>query len=177
MHASIKPVVAPVKIRRVAVTPFEGTSGAAVSNDFVRQLLAAGLEVSAQAQDADAIFSGEVLEYRPSDKVLVYLGNTPVIVAGGSAVTVTNPVVSLTSAAGNNEGPAPSRQSTQIVSVIATVSAKARLTEAKTGRVVWTDEYGYESLDSAGASQTVATVLVRSLRHSLRAERPSTGGS
>jgi hypothetical protein len=50
-----KPAFDFAKIHRVAVAPFEGSGGPALTAEFVRQLLASGLQVSESRHGVDAV--------------------------------------------------------------------------------------------------------------------------
>ena len=151
------------KIHRVAVLPFEGNGGPAVTNEFIRQLLAAGFEVSDRAPGADAVLSGVVTVYKPGEKLMVVLGHTSTVNAAGQTVDVANPVVSLNGSQVTSKSPAFGVPSSQIVAVDASVEVTAKLTHSASGNIIWGDEFSYEELDVQGAVQAVVDSLVSSL--------------
>jgi hypothetical protein len=155
------------KIRRIAVAPIKGNAGPQISNELVRQLVAAGVHVSEKAESADAVLTASIIDYRPASKTLVFLGEMSSVTPGGQAQTISNPVVSFTNSQALTEGPALSLKNTQIVSVSATVGVSARLVESSTGNPVWADESTYEALDVAGALQAVASNLTKSLERAV----------
>lgn len=165
--ATIKPGYDFSRIRSLSVAKFEGEGGPAVSNELLRELVGSRLEVSDRSKGADATLSGAVTEYKPSQKLLVFLGNTHTVSPNGQTIVVSNPVVSLSGTQVTSQGPAFGLDNTQVITVSASVGVIARLVDVRTGSVVWSDEYSYEGLDVQGALQAVAGSLVRSLQRAL----------
>jgi hypothetical protein len=128
---------APSPVRKIAVGAFEGNGGPVVNNEFIRQLVGAGRIVTDQPAAADAVLSGRVDEFQPSHKLLVTLGKEP---------------------------SDPAAKPVQIVMASAVVGVSARLKDNRTGKVIWTDAYQYESVNVADATQAVIATLVKSLR-------------
>jgi len=151
-------------IQRISMGPFQGQGGSAISNEFIRQLVGTRVSITEQVSGADVVLSGSVTEYKPGNKLLVFLGESTVPGANGQTVVVTNPVVSLSGSGITPEGAAMGLRNTQVVSVSATVGVIAQLKDAKTGDVVWADSYSYEGLDTASATESVISSLVKSLR-------------
>src|ERR1017187_7497210 len=54
------------KIHKISVVPFEGTGGREATDEFVRQLLAGGLEVTDDKHPGDAVLKGTVTSYNPA---------------------------------------------------------------------------------------------------------------
>lgn len=152
------------KIHRVAVLPFEGPGGPTVTNEFVRQLLASGLDVADRARGVDAVLSGTVIDYRPNNPLMVFLGLASIPVPGSQPVVVTNPVVSAGGIQVTPKGTAFGLPNAQMVTVNVSVGIHARLSDSASGRAVWAQDYSYEALDAQGAIQAVASTLVKSLR-------------
>lgn len=151
------------KVNRVAVQPFGGSGGEAVTSEFVRQLVGTRLSVSDRKKGADVVLTGSVTDYRPGDKMMVFLGDTSTTNPNGQTVVVTNPVVSLSGTQVTSQGAAMGVPNSQVLSVSASVGIIARLIDSKTGDVVWSDVYSYEGMDVQSAMQAVVGSLVRSL--------------
>jgi hypothetical protein len=162
---TVKPGYNFAKIQRISVHPFEGPGGPAVTDEFVRQLVGTSLEVTDQKHSGDVILTGSVTDYKPTTKLMVFLGNTSVLTPGGQAVVVSNPVVSVGGSQVTPEGPALGLPNTQVVSVSATVGVIARLVDSSTGNIVWSDTYTYEGLDTTSALDAVIGSLLKSLGH------------
>ena len=159
--AAIKPAFVMSKVHRVAVLPFDGNGGPSVANEFIRQLLANGFEVSDRTQGVDAVLSGAVTVYKPGDKLMVVLGHTTTVNGAGQTVDVANPVVSLNGS--QVTAGSPSMPNSQIVAVNASVEVTAKLSHAASGNVIWGDEFSYEGLEVQDAVQVVVDSLVKSL--------------
>jgi TolB-like protein len=156
------------KIHKISVVPFEGAGGREATDEFVRQLLAGGLEVTDDKHPGDAVLKGAVTSYNPAHTLIVFLGKTSVLEPGGQLLTVTNPVVS-PGAAQVTPDVATGTQSAQVASVSAVVEVAARLTDASSGSPIWSGSYSYEALDMPLAIQTVIGNLAQSLGHILPA--------
>lgn len=159
------------KVRRMAVPEFSGPGGDAVANEFVRQLVATRLEVTERREGADLVLSGAVTEFKPGDKLMVFLGDTTTVSPGGQTVVVTNPVVSLSGTQVTTQGAAMGLPNTQVVSVSASVGIIAKLLDAGTGEAVWSDSYTYEGLDIQSALDAVVGAMVRSMGRVIPAAR------
>lgn len=151
------------KIKKVSVAAFAGPGGDAVSDEFVRHLVGSGLEITDAKHAGDVVLNGSVTEYRPSDKLMVFLGDTSLMGPNGQTVVLNNPIVSLSGTQVTSQGPAMGVPNTQVVSVSATVGVIARLVDTATGNVVWADSMSYEGLDIQSALQGTIGSLVRSL--------------
>jgi len=151
------------KIHRVAIQNFEGTGGDAVKNEFVRELVGSSLNITEHRKGADVVLMGAVTEYKPGDKLMVFLGDSNTVTPSGQAVVVTNPVVTLSGTQVTPQGTAMGVPNTQILSVSASVGVIARLVDAQTGDIVWSDTYSYEGLDIQSAMQAVISSLTKSL--------------
>ena len=171
---TVKPGYDFSKVKRISVQPFGGSGGDAMSNELVRQLVGTSLNVSEKKQGADALLVGAVTEFKPGDKLMVFLGDTPTTNSAGQTVVVTNPVVTLSGTQVTPQGSAMGLPNTQVVSVSASVGVIARLVDAKTNDVVWSDTYSYEGLDIQSAMQAVISSLVKSLGRVVPAARART---
>ena len=160
------------QIRRISVAPFDGPGGQAAADEFARQLVKTGLEVTDAKHPGGVILRGTVTEYQADHTAMVFLGNTSLVMAGGQTIVIHNPVVSVNSPHVVLEG-SPIGASAQVASVSASVGVEARLVEASTGRAVWADRGSYEGLDLSSALEAVVSSLARSLAHVLPAKRLS----
>lgn len=185
-QAAVKPGYDFAAVRRLAVLTFEGEGGASVSDEWVRQLVRAGVEVVERQQldailrehsldteaapDAlqragrllgvDAIVTGSVTEFLPAQRLLVFLDQK----GATGTVVVTHPIVPLSGSSVRTTGPAFGLKGSEIVSVSATVASSARMVDAKTGGVVWASNYSYEGADTLSATEAVVTSFLNSLR-------------
>jgi len=169
-RAAAAPAAQAASVHRVAVLPFENDPENAVSNEFIRQLLGSGLQIVDRSASgtADAILAGKVLDERPSDKMIIYLGKVSVPTKNGPGVEVDNPVVSEPLNPVAAQGSPMGIAGTQMVSVNALVGVAATLTMQKpASRILWADQYTYEGLDLAHTTRAVAGVLAQSLRAAL----------
>jgi len=91
--AAVKPGVDFSRIRKISVASFEGAGGREVADEFVRQLLAAGLEVTDNRHAGDATLKGTVTSYTPARTLMVFLGKTTILAPGGQPLTVNNPIL------------------------------------------------------------------------------------
>jgi len=159
----MKPAAYFSKIRKISVVSFEGTGGSEVTVEFVRQLLARGLEVTDGQHPGDAVLRGVVVDYKPSNTLMVFLGKTTVLVPGGQPVTVNNPILSPGAAQVTPDAAVVGTQNAQVASVSAAVGVEARLTDPSSGAALWAGRYSYEAVDMPGAVQTVVGALAQSL--------------
>ncbi len=151
------------KIRRISVVPFEGQGGSAASDEFVRGLLATGIEVTDAHHQGDAILRGTVGEYKPNNQLTVFLGNTTLMTPGGQTAVIDNPVVSLAGSQATPEGATSGVHNAQIISIIATVGVYVSLIDPSTKNVLWAGHYTYEGLDIQGTLRTVAGMVTQSM--------------
>jgi len=151
------------KIRRVSVTPFEGTGGHEVTDEFVRQLVRTGLEVTDAHHRGDAVLGGTVTDYKPSSTLMVFLGKTTVIGPGGQTAVVNNPIISPGASQAVPEGAASGARNAQVASVSAVVGVTASLTDASSKKILWSESYAYEGFDLPGAVQPVVAHMTQSL--------------
>jgi len=154
-------------VKRASVAPFQGNGGAAVANEFIRQLVGTGLSVTEQASAADVVISGRVTEYRPNNKILVFLGESSTPGANGPSVVMTNPMISISEGSVSVEGAAMARRGTQMVTVNSTVGVIVQMKDAKTGDIVWADSFGYEGLDMNSATRSTVERLIQTLQRVL----------
>jgi hypothetical protein len=160
---TVKPGYDFSKIKKISVGSFVGPGGSAVSDEFVRLLIGSGISIVDAKHTGDVTLSGSVTEYRPGDKLMVFLGDTSVAGANGQTVVMNNPIINLSGSQVSPLGPAMGVPNTQVVSVSATVGVIARLVDTPTGSVVWADSLSYEGLDIQSALQGTVGSLVRSL--------------
>ncbi|MCL2335716.1 MAG: hypothetical protein FWC57_06600 [Endomicrobia bacterium] len=141
-------------------------SGDAVQTAFMRRLLANGFNVVADPNaPADAVIEGSVTIWQPDQRFLV---NT----AGGGAAGVRRGRViygqpSVVQISGSNAydlGPAFGMgPGNRIVASNATVGISAFMTDAQTGKVVWSFSYTYEGIDLASALDGAVRFIVRTI--------------
>ncbi|MFA5975474.1 MAG: hypothetical protein WC859_04835 [Elusimicrobiota bacterium] len=162
-HHRVQLTAKPLVIRRIAVAPFRGTGGAAATDEFIRQFLRTGVKVMKQNKDADAILSGGVTEYRPDNKLTVFLSSSSRVNASGQTVAVSNPIVSLSGNPVMVEGTSFSQPGIQMIAVNASVGVSARITNAVTGAELWSGDYTYEGIDPSAALSAVVRLLVQSM--------------
>ncbi|HAX61292.1 MAG TPA: hypothetical protein DCX95_01855 [Elusimicrobia bacterium] len=153
-------------IKKVAVLKFSGNGGAAVSNEFIRQFLAAGINVvdktdvevisDAKSLGADAIISGNVVEFNPSNKLLIFKEKGDIVIS--------DRVYPISGTTVLPSGSAFGLEDANVYSVSASVSVSAKITDIATGEVVWSDSNSYEALDI----NTAVGLVVGSLKKSLK---------
>jgi hypothetical protein len=151
------------KMKRVSVAPFDGPGGKEAADEFVRKLLAAGLEVSDVRHPGDLVLSGTVTDYKPTNTLMVFVGDTTLVGAGGQTIVVNDPVLSAGASQTMPEGAVMGGQNPQMASVHSVAGAAARLVEASSGRPVWSGSFTYESLDIQAALQAVIEALTQSM--------------
>jgi len=151
------------KIRRISVIPFEGAGGREVTDEFVRELVRTGLEVTDARHPGDAILGGTVTEYKPNNTLMVFLGKTTVMAPGGQPVVLNNPIVSPGGSQAVPESTATGARNAQVASVSAVVGVTARLSDASSGKVLWSGIYSYEGVDLQGALQPVVALMMQSM--------------
>ena len=159
----VKPGVDLSKIRRISVIPFEGPGGREVTDEFVRQLVGTGIEVTDAKHAGDGVLKGTVLEFKPATTQMVFLGNTTLVTAGGQTAVVNNPILSSESSHASPEGTAMGLQNAQVASVSASVGVSAALLETSSGSPLWSGAFTYEGLDVQGALRVVVGALTQSL--------------
>ena len=145
------------------MTPFQGVGGREVTDEFVRELIRIGLEVTDAQHPGDAVLAGTVTEYRPSSTLMVFLGKTTVIAPGGQPVVLNNPLVSPGGSQAVPENTAAGAPHAQVASVSAVVGVAASLTEQASGKVLWSGNYSYEGLDVESAFQPVVAFMMQSM--------------
>ena len=168
--ASTKPVVKSgynfSNIKKVAVLKFTGTGGVNISNEFISQLLASGINVvdrtdienitDIKLSGVDAVISGNVIEYNPSSKLLVFKDKNNVIISdrvypiGGTTVVQDGTVL------GTNDA--------NIFSVSSSVSVFAKIIDVSTVEVVWSDTKSYEALDLTTAIGQIVYSFKKALK-------------
>lgn|GEM_PF-2203551 len=150
------------QVKRVAVGSFEGQGGTAVAHEFVKQLLNAGFVVTEQTAAADAVLTGVVNDYRPSDNLLIFIGTATFPAPNAQSVEVINPIIG--SASPTTAVAALGLPKVQMVSVCAGLEVSAKLSAIKTGTLLWANSASYESLTLPAAAQVVTQELTQNLR-------------
>ena len=141
------------KVRRISIEPFDGQGAEAATDEFVKDLVQTGIEVTDARHPGDLILKGTVVEYKANNQLTVFLGDG-------------NPVVSPSTQA-LPEGAAVGAHKSPIATVIASVSIQARLLDPSRRRVLWADNATYEGLDLSAAMGPAVSSLVRSMGHVL----------
>jgi hypothetical protein len=155
-------------VHRVCVVPFHGPGGDLVTNEFVRQLVASGLTVSKTSEHVDAILSGTVTDYRPNNKVLIFVGKVK-IPAHEETVEISNPVVSPGGPDENTQSLAFGTQLPQLVGSFGSINVTAVLSSPITQKPVWANDASYEALEATGAVQPAVHTLVLLLQKAIPA--------
>lgn len=176
------------QIKKVAVIPFEGSgvSGKVVADDFIRQLLIAGMEVverehveqlmrenslnvdaleetetmqtTAQTLGVDAFFTGTVSQFKSDQRFLILMEN--------DGNLVKQPVIQLNSDTYRKEERFD--EDSIVIYIGAAVSVSARLVDARTGSVVWAHRATYEALESSHAVSSIIDYFIQSLKPYLK---------
>jgi len=161
--AEVKPAFDVSKIKRISVGAFDGAGGQAVADEFVRELVGTGIEVTDVHHPGDATLKGRVTLYKSQDALMIFLGSTSLVAPGGQTVTVDNPIVSPGGAQGLPDGSLLGVHNAQMASIQAVVGVQAQLLESGTGKLIWTGAFSYEALDLQGALQAVIGALTESM--------------
>ena len=153
-------------IKKVAVLKFSGNGGAAVSNEFIRQFLLAGINVvdktdveviaDAKSLGMDAVVSGNVVEFNPSNKLLIFKEK--------GSIVLSDRVYPISGTTVMPSGSAFGLEDANVYSVSASVSVSAKITDTATGEVVWSDSNSYEALDINTAVGLVSSSFRKSLK-------------
>jgi len=153
-------------VKKVAVLKFSGPGGDAVSNEFIRQFLEAGINVvdktdtvfvhDLKSLQVDAVVGGNVVEFNPSSKFLVFKDKGNVILSDRTVPISGTTVLPTVNAFGLEDA--------NVYSVSASVTVSAKMLDAGTGEVVWSDSGSYEGLDI----NTAVEVVISSFRRSLK---------
>lgn len=155
-------------IKKIAVLRFTGDGGDAVSNEFMKQFLASSVDVvdrtdveklsdsDIKTLGVDAVVSGNVTEFNPSNKFLVFEEKGNVVISNkayrisGTTVLQSAPVLGMENA--------------NVYSVSASVSVSARIADTSLGEIVWSDSKSYEALDINTAIGSVVSSFRKSLK-------------
>jgi len=153
-------------IKKVAVLKFSGNGGDAVANEFIRQFLSSGVNVidktsaetvaDLKSFGVDAIISGSVVEFNPSNKLLVFKEKGDIVISDRAYPISGTTVMPSGSAFGIEDA--------NVYSVSASVSVSAKITDTATGEVVWSGSESYEALDISTAVGLVVASLKKSLK-------------
>jgi len=153
-------------IKKVAVLKFSGNGGDAVSNEFIRQFLASGINVidktdveviaDAKSLGVDAIISGSVVEFNPSNKLLIFKEKGDIVIS--------DRVYPISGTTVMPSGSALGLEDANVYSVSASVSVSAKMTDTATGEIVWSDSNSYEALDI----NTAVGLIVSSFKKSFK---------
>ncbi|MFA5139352.1 MAG: CsgG/HfaB family protein [Elusimicrobiota bacterium] len=172
------------RLRRVAVSRFDGPSGEAASDFLTHALLGSGADVVERSRlesllaeqrlsgrgaldpttvkrigkilGVDGIFIGNVTKYTPAQSYLVYTG---------SSTVVAPPVTSMGEASRFSRTTASGAPGTDILTSSAQVGLTARLVDVETGSVVWSAHQSYEGFDTDSAMSAISTAFARTLAH------------
>lgn len=152
-------------IKKIAVLKFSGSGGEAVANEFIRQFLASGVividksnteNVDIKSLGVDAVISGNVVEFNPSNKLLVFKEK--------GKITISDRAYPISGTTVLPTGSAFGLEDANVFSVSASVSVSAKMTDTATGEVVWSDSNSYEALDINTAVGLVVSSLKKSLK-------------
>ncbi|MDD5687033.1 MAG: hypothetical protein PHE88_04265 [Elusimicrobia bacterium] len=153
-------------IKKIAILKLSGNGGEAVSNELIRQFISAGISVvdrtdveyinDIKSLGVDAVVSGNVLEFNPSNKLLIFKDKGNVIIS--------DKVYPISGTTVSPSGSALGIEDASVFSVSASVSISAKITDVSLGEVVWSDSESYEALDI----NTAIGITVGSLKKSLK---------
>ncbi|MFH1540345.1 MAG: hypothetical protein ABID79_00590 [Elusimicrobiota bacterium] len=152
-------------IKKVAVFKFSGNGGEAVSNEFIRQFLASGVNVvdrtsdvmaNAKSLNVDAVVSGHVTEFNPSNKLLIFKEHGDIVIA--------NRVYPISGTTVTSTGSSFGLEDANVYSVSASVSISVKMTDIVTDEIVWSDSNCYEALDINTAVKLLASSFKKSLK-------------
>jgi len=152
-------------VKKVAVLKFSGNGGEAVSNEFIREFLASGVividksnieTVDIKSLGVDAVISGNVVEFNPSNKLLIFKEKGDIVISDRVYPISGTTVLPAGSAFGLEDA--------NVFSVSASVSVSAKMTDTATGEVVWSDSNSYEALDINTAVGLITSSFKKSLK-------------
>jgi len=153
-------------IKKVAVLKFSGPGGDAVSNEFIRQFLEAGIGVvdktdviyvqDMKSLGVDAVVAGNVVEFNPSSKLLVFKDSGNIMITDRAVPISGTTVLPTVNAFGLEDA--------NVFSVSASVTVSAKMLDAATGEVIWSDSGSYEGLDITTAVEIVTAAFKKSLK-------------
>lgn len=152
-------------VKKIAVLKFSGNGGEALSNEFISQFLASGISVidrsgtetvDLKTLGVDAVISGNVIEFNPSNKLLIFKDK------GG--IVISDRVYPISGTTVLPTGSAFGLEDANVFSVSASLSVSAKMTDTATGEVVWSDSNSYEALDMNTAVVLVASSFKKSLK-------------
>ncbi len=153
-----------VRVGKFSPDAMYPNSASAVQNAFMKNLLAKGYRIVADANsEADALIEGSVTTFQPDKK---YLIRTPENDKRGrhQPVIYTNDVVEISGSNMYDLGTAFGLgEDNKIMASNATVGVYAYMVDAETGEVVWTDSYTYEGIDLSSALDGAVRYILRSL--------------
>jgi hypothetical protein len=149
-------------IESVYLEPFTGGFGKEFTQEIRRQLGAMGIALAAKEESADATLGGSVIDYRPNQKLMIFLGTTQTVNSLGEAAMLTNPIVST----GGSQA-LQQNTNTQIVTTQASLGIMARMVDRRSGKPVWSAQILYEGFDAQSVSRSVAESLARSIQTKL----------
>jgi len=133
-------------------------SGSVVRDAFVLEFLRRGYKVMSDAASADVIISGSVITYNPEKRYIIMLqkpGEKRLVNQQLTEIPGSN-VYSFGSAFGLKED-------NQILVSNAIVGVSANMRDAKSGEIVWSNDFTYEGLDLSSALSGVVSYLVRTI--------------
>ena len=133
--------------------PLDGPGGAAATDEFVKQLVGTGLEVTDSHHPGDVVLKGSVIDYKSNNQLMVFLGGNNPILTPSTQATPESAMLGV--------------HKTQVASVMATVGIQARLLDTSTHNIVWAGSYSYEGLDLPTALTRVVGALKQSMERAL----------
>lgn len=157
------------KVRSVAIgtfVPFGGynTSSELVADEFARVLMQNGYIVKRNEEDVDVILQGSITQFAPSRKFLFYTAEPLDIDKEKKVVVVTPQMLEIGGSNVYSLGYAFGLgRNAQILISNATIGISARLIDASTKEIVWTNSFTYEGLDIQSATETTVRYLVKSI--------------
>ncbi|MEW6041453.1 MAG: hypothetical protein AB1633_08030 [Elusimicrobiota bacterium] len=165
-RAAFKPGFDIKKIRTIGLGKFGDFgsypgSGGAVRDEFTRQLIRAGFNISEEDKGVDVILSATLTQYIPEKRYLFY---SPKTEEGKQTIKIIPPleiggtgVYSL----GSSIGPGGEEGRILVSNAVAGISA--RLLDPVTNEVIWTDSYTYEGFDIRGSIEICVNFLLKPL--------------
>jgi curli biogenesis system outer membrane secretion channel CsgG len=153
-------------IKKVAVLRFTGTGGDTVSGQFIGQFLEQGVGVvdrtdlefvsDPKSLGVDAVVSGNVTEFNPSSKLLVFKDQGKVVISDRVYPISGTTVLPTANAFGIDDA--------NVFTVSASVAVSAKMIDTATGEVVWAASRSYEGLDVNVAVDIVVGEFIKSLK-------------
>lgn len=153
------------KIKRITVQSLIGANKADFTPEIIAALQRVSVAVVGKAEATDAVLISEVMNYKTGRKLLIYLGNTPVL-SKDQAQMLSNPLYSSGSGQLIPQLPSTGGPVPRMVTENAVVHMRMRLVDS-TGKPLWINEYSYEALDIAQARHAVIVALIQAMKSAL----------